>query len=144
VILWARSLDPDSDPDSDFLGPLQEAMSEDEVDVYALPRVCSAVDAYRRAQEDLMAAQSEHVGDVGDRWEGVVTLLSQRELTTNYGPRWLIKLATPGDNVLTYWGNTQLTMKVGSHSSASAIIKKHGKFRGGQETTVDGLQLGDE
>jgi GNAT superfamily N-acetyltransferase len=80
-------------------------------------------------------AESNYIGNVGDRMEieAVVTNVFPRD--SNYGVTYITKLRDADGNVLTWFGSYEIDR--GAHVRATWTIKNHEEFRGVKQTTVN-------
>lgn len=161
VVDYARAVLADCSNPSDYEHSLGVALGVDYVTRKTMGFVASVVGfvqrhearvAERKAQAEA-GALSRHVGTAGERLDAVVTVEAAMLRDSMFGAQTLVKLVTETGDRLTWWASgvaTEPQTEDGSHPRLTAgagpfhatfTVKKHGEFRGAQETTVTRVTL---
>lgn len=141
VMSWVAA----SEADSDYMHNLQVLLGSDQVAIKRAGMAISAVAAYhramdlqiRRTQENQAAAQSTHVGTVGERLRDVaVTFEGGRAIASDFGDMVLLKFKDQAGNVYTWFTGRGLDLNQGQVAKLTGTVKRHTEYKGHLETQL--------
>lgn len=149
TIKWVRE---ELAANSDYTHNLKVIFGDDTIrDPRRLGLAVSAIAAYHRAQEQALrltkehevAAQSQHIGAVGERIRDLpVTLQFQRVIGGNeWADAVLIKFVDDSGNILTWITSKGSGLEVGERALLTGTVKAHGDYNGAHETKMTRCKL---
>jgi hypothetical protein len=140
VQTWAQAIEGG---ENTYLVNLQAIASVNIVTVRNFGILVSAVIAYDKAQgiERERAAAKErpsvHVGVVGQKWEGIVTVTRRQAIESYYGVSYLVSMTTPEGNVVKWFAsNPPAAIVEGATVTVAGKVKKHDTWQGQEQTVV--------
>jgi hypothetical protein len=151
AVTWARALTDSEVETNDYLYNLRAVCLDDFIRPKRGGLAGSVIVAAERAIEKAQAAASDaqksnlHVGTVKEKIETVLTLVGFRETDGFYGVSYLHKFEDAAGNSLCWFatnpefvrdGTDKRRMNVGEALHLRGTVKKHGDFRGRNQTTL--------
>lgn len=134
--------------DNDYVMNLRAVAGATSVSMRNVALLISAIAAKQRAEgqramREAQAAQSVHVGNVGDKITGVkARVTGVQYIEGMYGVTTLISMVTPEGNVLKWFASGSKAYKIGDEVSIDrATIKKHAEWNGIKETHLTRAKL---
>jgi hypothetical protein len=114
-----------------------------------LPMLAAAVSVYERerARREVAATRppSKHVGVAGEKYETKVKVIGKRERQTDSGFDQIIyTMEDPDGNVLTWFSSASAEMDEGKSYQLRGKVKRHGEFRGVEQTVLTGCRFSDQ
>jgi hypothetical protein len=79
---------------------------------------------------------SEYVGGVGERFEGVLSVLSTFDSEGYYGTTRIVKMKDEGGNVFVWFASSLPDVNSGDKVLIKGRVKKHEEYRGVKQTTL--------
>jgi hypothetical protein len=151
ALTWIREMDQDEANKSDYISNLKTACCAEEIKLKHFGLVCSLLVAYdkhieteadrqrrEREREDRAkaTADSQHLGEKGERLELEAEVVMMRDVDSFYGPSVLFKFVADG-NVLTWFcsGRTP-DVEVGDKVQVRGTVKKHDEYKGTKNTQL--------
>jgi hypothetical protein len=106
--------------------------------------LCSAPQAWAKHLEKTFINKVEksenvsaHVGEIGERWELLLKVESERYIETAYGSSTLYRMSDASGNVFKWFAsNDILSDYIGEYVSIAAGIKAHNEWKGVDETSL--------
>lgn len=140
VTEWLRTLEVGT---NDYLSNLAAVAAKSTIRVRDLGLAVSGVNAYRRHVEGEItrrveretAADSVHVGTVGERDVFAGTVTFTRDFDSQYGVTTLVKVLTDDGNVLVWWASGD-SPEQGAKISGKARVKAHDEHDGIAQTVL--------
>jgi hypothetical protein len=151
AVTWARALTDSEVETNDYLYNLRAVCLDDFIRPKRGGLAGSVIVAAERAFEKAAQASSDaqksnlHVGTVKEKIETVLTLVGLRETDGFYGVSYLHKFEDAAGNSLCWFatnpefvrdGADKRRMNVGESLTLRGTVKKHGDFRGRNQTTL--------
>jgi hypothetical protein len=144
MIAWARSLE---DTDNDYLQNLHVACLNSQVTRRRAGIVASLYVAYQRAMEQELELQrragaladkrNEHVGQVGDKLEGLeLTCVSRRETEGYYGMTTILTFEDAEGISYKWFASRSQGVDKGDKVILKGTIKKHDEYKGRKSTVL--------
>jgi hypothetical protein len=141
---WAQSL-ADRENVGDYIHNLRTACALGYVSSRHQGIVASAVVAYDRELADKEAAKrtanSNHVGQVGQRLNLSLTVTRSYPKETMYGVTTILTMCDKDGNVFKWFASGYQDYKVGDKVQGKGTVKLHGEWQGVKETTVTRCKL---
>lgn len=137
AIDWASSLEDATD----YLGNIRAVASTSTIDSKLCGLAASIIVAYQkhlgRLAEARRFAESQHVGQVGQRLTLAVECLSIHRCETQYGTTGIHRLMTDDGNILTWFASGSTSwLEVGEKATVKATVKGHDAYKGVKQTIV--------
>ena len=100
--------------------------------------VASVFVAYNRHVEARAtdSATSEHVGEIGERLEMNLEVMTCKHFDSAYGVRTLVKFKSVEGSILVWWATGERVVKNGERFAVRGTVKEHKEYRGVKETTI--------
>lgn len=97
----------------------------------------------RKAQNDAKRAESNHVGNVGDRITVTGVVTTARVIDTDYGASLRISITTEEGNIITTFGSgrTLWDAEIGDRVEMIGTVKKHSDDQFGRQTHLTRVRL---
>lgn len=125
------------EPAGIFKFPVTAEYKGDVVEWYGTMAQVKAVrDELHRQTDEVQAAISKHVGNVGDRCELTLKIDYVKEMGGFYGNTYFHIMHDDSGNVIIYSGTKKLT-KLGPVVKITAKVKSHGECNGVKQTVVE-------
>ncbi len=110
---------------------------------------CSLVAAYQRAQERLRLAEqqkklNEHYGNLKDRVEIEIEVVSKRYIEGYYGTVCIVKMLDNDGRTIMWFANTTVDMDKGEKYRIKGTIKKHDEYNGWKQTHLSRVAVLEE
>lgn len=138
ALAWAKALSGDSDYERN----LSLIARQDRLDPKHAGILASAIAGYdrelgRRAEQTAArpVTASAHVGTIGDRLVMEMTVLRVADVETDYGVLHIHIMRDAAGNAI-LWKTTSKRLDVGWSGAVKGTIKKHGEYRGEQQTEL--------
>lgn len=145
TVAWVEAEWADKPGASDYEYNVVQALAAPVVTRKTLGVVCSAYQAWRRANEERKAREarpvSKHVGQPKERFTVEAEVVFERETEGYYGTTHVIKLVTTDGNVLTWFASRPQEVEVGQRYEVTATVKKHDSYKGEAQTVVTRASL---
>ena len=142
--LWLKD-QPDS---NEYMHNLHVLDRADEIPVKMFGYWCSLMAAYQRAMEKLRLAKaekkvSEHVGEVGKRWDFNVKVVSIKFIDGAYGTTGLVRMLDDSGRTIVWFSSSSYCagMKADGEYTIVGTIKKHDEFNGWKQTIVTRVKV---
>ena len=145
ALQWARAVEIESA--NGYMRNVGAILSNDYVDQQHVGIAVSAVHAYRReigqvaarAARENAAAQSEHVGTVGEKVTVRAVVESVRTYDTQWGTSCLLTFVDDDGNTIKWF--TKRFLEEGDRYEITARVKEHGEWKGNKQTTITRAKL---
>jgi len=145
ALAWARAVEIETA--NGYMRNVGAILSNDYVDENHVGIAVSAVHAYRReigqvaarAARENAAAQSEHVGTVGEKITVRAVVESVRTFDTQWGMSCLLTFVDDDGNVIKWF--TKKWLDEGDRYEITARVKEHGEWKGNKQTTITRAKL---
>jgi hypothetical protein len=137
-------------PINDYMSNLKTISSGESVSMRNLPTFLSAISAIKkqkeRESEQKIAAQSQWVGNVGDKIENHKILVEDiRDVTNYYGynpsSSRLITMKDDQGNTLKWFSSGNAIIDKGKSYQMKGTIKKHDEYKGSKQTLLTRVKL---
>lgn len=145
IINYFKSLGDKAD--TEYLKNLVAIANRDSVGDKLLGYVVSMIPTYQRANEQKMLEQkrskeTEWAGEVGDKYEGSVTLISTKDIDTMYGRSTLYTFRDENGNILKWFSSGYgLDANEGDQIKIRGKIKKLDEYRGQKQTMLTRVKM---
>jgi hypothetical protein len=145
TILWTREVLAGQDQLNDYEWNLLASTSNDELEYRNVGIAASAVYAYMRAQSLLKERErsngerwgenSQHQGEVGKRYDLVLTVQRMLPIDTDWGMLYITVMTDEADNVYV-WRTGAEKMEEGRTYNVRGTVKEHGDYNGTAQTIL--------
>jgi hypothetical protein len=99
-------------------------------------------EAERRAEDEAARkAVSQWIGTIGERIERHVVLVDRRSFESTYGRRSICRLRDDAGNVLVWFTNGVLGMRVGETGTIKGTVKEHSAYQGERQTVLQRVTI---
>lgn len=121
-----------------------------EVEPRHLGLLAAGVNSYIKDQEiastRVKYGESKHVGEVGKRFDLVLTVRKVRWFPGDYGGRYLVSFGDADGNLFTWWTGENLSDNVepGKTFEVRGTVKKHEDYKGTKQTVLTRCVIGAE
>jgi hypothetical protein len=90
------------------------------------------------ANPAVLVANDEHYGELKKRYEFEATIVSTMLIDSEYGGSTLVKMVdSEGHRLATFYSGYKWSPKAGEEIRFKATLKKHGDYKGVNETMVN-------
>lgn len=133
---------------NDYLHNLTVVIAGDYVPERGYGLAASAIPFYMREMEKIELRKvreskpvSQHIGAIGGKIETHVTIVSVRELASDYGTTLLVKMADDAGNDITWFASGNVNPEAGQSYTLRGTVKKHDTYNGQAQTVVTRCKL---
>lgn len=139
AVAWALALDPKTDFEHNMRVVAQaEALPWRGAGIAAAMIFCYKREVEKellREKRAKMFAASTYVGEVKERRDFEVTVVSEYKVEGNYGTTHIYKLLDKGGNLLT-WFSSSAVLKEGESYVLKGTVKAHEEYKGTKQTVI--------
>ena len=136
VVEWIKTLDASNQ----YYHNLKALLERPGVCYKHIGLLASAVPAWRKANERMMKAPSEWIGEVKKRETFKLNFLSDYVCDTEWGTLHIMRFAL-GDNIVVWKTTNPCNIEIGDTVELKATVKEHSTFKGAKQTVITRAKL---
>lgn len=144
----AREWLVEQEPNNEYMHNLHAINKGELVSARMFGFWCSLIAAFRRSQERLETQKAErakmlneYVGNVKDRIELPITVVSIKHFNGPFGVVHLVRMLDEKNRTLVWFANTEVEMEIGKEYTIKGTVKKHEEYKNWKQTTLNRVKV---